>query len=421
MGRRILLALFFAWALWSCFDPQAASVIDASASWLRRLCPDVSEWLGSESDGESTAALEVDQRAVGEHFQRLRERAGRDAERHGWTLRTTWVLTRDEAAGTFLIPLGSDDGVRPDVPVVVGDVLLGFVSQVTEHVSEVLPLAHPGVAVRGELVLENGGSCEIIVGGRGLREGTVEARFPSDDTVPILGTAVVTGAPNAARAAPAGLRLGMLTAAREGAVWRRATRFALRPTLDPRSVDVVALPVEAESGSGLTEVQRREAAIIGHGDVAAGRRSFTIAGGRLDGERIGLAVASGPALLGIVAECGGPAATVRSLTDPGFRVRVVVIGEPDPRGRILESLGRRGGHWRARLIGDRPADVGPLLLATSGFRSGVPRGLVVGRFVADEPAGVVGRLEPAARVQARASVDVLRAEALPERFRARYR
>ena len=44
--------------------------------------------------------------------------------------------------------------------------------------------------------------------------------------------------------------------------------------------------------------------------------------------------ASITALVGVIAECGLLAATARSLSDPGFRVRVVIVGEAEPRGPV---------------------------------------------------------------------------------------
>ncbi|MEQ8762503.1 MAG: rod shape-determining protein MreC [Planctomycetota bacterium] len=418
MIRRAALLFVALWAVWSCLDPSAASRIGATALVLRGLWPD---WITGEP-APKDRSWERESRAVQEHFDRLRERAGRDAGRFERPLRTTWILTRDDESGAFLVPLGSQDGIEPGAPVVVNDVLLGQVSEVTERVSEVLPLWHPEVAVRGQIAIEEGRVCEIIVGGPSSRPGAIEARFPSLDRESLVGQAITTGVPIGPNQPPAGLRIGTLLPAREGVMWRRATRFAISPTVDPRAIDIVAIPVEAAEGIGEQEpVQRQARSILGLGDDAPERRSLALWGGTFSGHRIGLGVASGPALVGTIHECGLFSSTVRRLDDPGYRLRVVAVGEGEPRGRVLVALGRGSEGVRMWIDGAPFEGAGPFNVATSGFRSGVPRGLLVGRFRPDQPGGRVGWLEPAAAIGGVPDLEVLEAEPLPERFRLRYR
>jgi rod shape-determining protein MreC len=130
-----------------------------------------------------------------------------------------------------------------------------------------------------------------------------------------------------------------------------------------------------------TEPRLLPAQVILPGDASGWSRSFAVAAGGRDGVRRGAAVLWGDHLVGRVVEVGPRTARVALITDPEFRIGVLLQppeGPADPQLVVAQGTGRDRLRiaWVPR--GAR-AEAGDMVVTAGDPELGIPAGLLIGR------------------------------------------
>lgn len=274
----------------------------------------------------------------------------------------------------------------PGEPVFSGRILIGTTALDRAQRPFVAPLLAKGARVA---------ACAGVPGRREVRflavgdgSATLKVEFP-DAAFPILDGdlvwAIDAGPPPLGAAGPvvAGAELGRIERG-ELPPGSQRDDWRVRPTvpLDALAEVAVRYPpgLPGPSENELTPLQVVPVAAAARGRL---RRGAWLDVGREAGVVDGCAVAAGGCLAGLVVRSGWRGALVRRLDDPGFRCRcfVLVGGQclpwtVDVVGRVRDRLLLRGAPAAASCQG--------ALIVTAGSPSGVPEGLILGVYEAEE-------------------------------------
>jgi rod shape-determining protein MreC len=172
--------------------------------------------------------------------ERLRQLVGRPPQQQVWKLKFAKVMVRDPANWwqSFVIDLGQRDGMKPDLPVLTAEGLLGRVSEVSLATSKVELIGNPTCKVSA--LVEKTGETGIISGSLGLFDfSLVTLSYFSSSSVSKPGQIVVTS--GLGGVFPAGIVIGQIAEEARPVEFGLRTEGRVKLAANPGTLEVWVL------------------------------------------------------------------------------------------------------------------------------------------------------------------------------------